>query len=171
MRTNFQILAIILKMSTSFHCYKQEHEFHKILFSSNNQTKTYSVRINSDLYSEPSARYAPQLPIEAATKALLYLCPGIFFVHSQNLSRVSTANLTLFSNNDSASSIDSPLDTNPGIVACPQKASSHIKMIFHSRLNISCSTLTACTLNAKNCHDLFFERKTNNHKHISHELK
>lgn len=55
--------------------------------------------------------------MEAATKALLQRCPVLFFTESQNLSRASTASLTLFSKSSSASFMESPLDTNPGRVA------------------------------------------------------
>lgn len=55
--------------------------------------------------------------MEAATKALLWLCSETVSVASQNLLRASTANFTLFFSSSSASSIDKPLDTNPGILA------------------------------------------------------
>jgi len=55
--------------------------------------------------------------MEAATKALLYLFPGFLLAELQKVSRASTANLTLLSKSDSPSSIDSPLDANPGSVA------------------------------------------------------
>jgi len=55
--------------------------------------------------------------MEAATKALLYLFPGFLLAELQKVSRASTANLTLLFKSDSPSSIDSPLDVNPGSVA------------------------------------------------------
>jgi hypothetical protein len=55
--------------------------------------------------------------MEAATKALLYSFPGFLLADVVKLSRASTANLTLLCNSDSPSSVDSPLDKNPGIVA------------------------------------------------------
>ena len=55
--------------------------------------------------------------MEAATKALLYLCPGFLLAKFQKLSRASTANFTLLSSSNSPSSMDNPLDKNPGMVA------------------------------------------------------
>lgn len=52
---------------------------------------------------------------------------------SQNLSRASTANLTLFSSNNSPSSIESPFDRNPGIVACKQRKKRMSDSTKHSK--------------------------------------
>jgi hypothetical protein len=46
------------------------------------------------------------------------------------LSRASTANLTLLCNSDSPSSVDSPLDKNPGIVAYNYKKKIHKKTLY-----------------------------------------